>query len=608
MGFNYENVWTVNIHYPEGISSPDSMQQYQQTLKQLIKSMPQVNEVSFASSNVPFAGSMMSSMVSYNKNEIQANTYNLEDSYFKVLNLSMKEGRWFTNADNAVKEKPVVINETLKDKLFGNENPIGKIITPDNMKVIGVVTDFKDKGDYQAIESGYYRRADTANVWSLGSILVAVKANTNAAFEARLYKTVSNYLNTSNLEIEHLSKKRVSKNNATLVPMIILLIVAGFLIINVALGLFGVLWYNISRRRGEIGLRRAVGATGKSVENKFLKNHLSQNGYKVVVRTAISKNKYLKEYLNTASLSLDRINSSLLDKFDIIIADATELAAIPKSELAAIETQVAQKSIGLIIKADSAFSGSSFYSDKFQLKIAAGDSGQQVNLYLLDSAGKMPATTIGNHVFIQNQTATQPLVFDKQNSIYVNSTLYGSGKIILTTLTNTYNWALSGNQNDYNKFWAELLNKAAPKPAREELWSISPALPQINKPVQLQVQTNNTGILQGQVNGNPVYLRANYDLPYQWTGTYYPVKQGWQTGIQLNGNSFFWYAYNKNDWQNIFASEKIKAAKQYISKKLNKTKSGGKSFKTIDSQIEKGFFFLIFLLSCGFLWLEDKFF
>lgn len=349
-------------------------------------------------------------------------------------------------------------------------------------------------------------------------------------------------------------------------------------------------------------------ASSPDFENKFLKNHLSQNGYKVVVRTAISKNKYLKEYLNTASLSLDRINSSLLDKFDIIIADATELAAIPKSELAAIETQVAQKSIGLIIKADSAFSGSSFYSDKFQLKIAAGDSGQQVNLYLLDSAGKMPATTIGNHVFIQNQTTTQPIVFDKQNRIYVNSSLYGSGKIVLTTLTNTYNWALSGNQNEYDRFWTELLNKAAPKSATDESWSISPALPQINKPAQLQVQINNTGILQGQVNGNPVYLRANYDLPYQWTGTYYPVKQGWQTGIQLNGNSFFWYAYNKNDWQNIFASEKIKAAKQYISKKLNKTKSGGKIFKTIDSQIEKGFFFLIFLLSCGFLWLEDKFF
>ncbi len=52
--------------------------------------------------------------------------------------------------------------------------------------------------------------------------------------------------------------------------MIIAFIVAGFLIINVALGLFGVLWYNINKRKGEIGLRRAVGATGNSVSKQLV--------------------------------------------------------------------------------------------------------------------------------------------------------------------------------------------------------------------------------------------------------------------------------------------------------------------------------------------------
>ena len=52
--------------------------------------------------------------------------------------------------------------------------------------------------------------------------------------------------------------------------MIIMVIVAGFLIINVALGLFGVLWYNINKRRGEIGLRRAVGATGNSISKQLV--------------------------------------------------------------------------------------------------------------------------------------------------------------------------------------------------------------------------------------------------------------------------------------------------------------------------------------------------
>jgi len=72
------------------------------------------------------------------------------------------------------------------------------------------------------------------------------------------------------MEIEHLTNKHTSINYFTLVPMIVSLIVAIFLIINVALGLFGVLWYNINKRRGEIGLRRAIGASGKSVSTQLV--------------------------------------------------------------------------------------------------------------------------------------------------------------------------------------------------------------------------------------------------------------------------------------------------------------------------------------------------
>ena len=77
-------------------------------------------------------------------------------------------------------------------------------------------------------------------------------------------------MKNSNVEIEHLLNKRTNKNYFTLVPMIVLLIVAGFLIVNVALGLFGVIWYNINKRRAEIGLRRAIGASGKSVSSQLV--------------------------------------------------------------------------------------------------------------------------------------------------------------------------------------------------------------------------------------------------------------------------------------------------------------------------------------------------
>jgi len=42
------------------------------------------------------------------------------------------------------------------------------------------------------------------------------------------------------------------------------------LCLNVALGLFGVLWYNISKRKSEIGLRQAVGAYSFDITKQFV--------------------------------------------------------------------------------------------------------------------------------------------------------------------------------------------------------------------------------------------------------------------------------------------------------------------------------------------------
>jgi putative ABC transport system permease protein len=128
----------------------------------------------------------------------------------------------------------------------------------------------KFSGDFQSRESAIYNLADTGAYRWLGNILIRVDPSAGAGFEARLHKRLASALKDSNIEIEHLAEKRKSRNNLSLIPMIILLIVAGFLIINVALGLFGVLWYNINRRRGEIGLRRAVGATGNGISRQLV--------------------------------------------------------------------------------------------------------------------------------------------------------------------------------------------------------------------------------------------------------------------------------------------------------------------------------------------------
>jgi putative ABC transport system permease protein len=284
MGFDYDDVWVVNYSTPQNIQSNDSIMLFERTLKQMLHSMPQIKEASFTSNNVPFAMSTSNSNTSYNGKEVLSNTYLVEADYAKVLNMHINNGRWFMQGDNISKIPPVVINQKLKEELFGNENAVGKILGKgaDQQKIIGVVQSLKDKGTYQPIESGIYTFIDTMSSRSVGIILLKVVPGTDAAFEGKLFKALSNAIGSS-IEIEHLDKKLASKNKIFLVPAIIAMVVAGFLIINVALGLFGVLWYNISLRKGEIGLRRAVGASGNAVSKQLVGEALVLSTFALII-------------------------------------------------------------------------------------------------------------------------------------------------------------------------------------------------------------------------------------------------------------------------------------------------------------------------------------
>jgi putative ABC transport system permease protein len=279
MGFEYKNVWVVSYNNAYKTTNTDSLTQFYETLRQNLKALPGVKEISFCSDNVPFSQNTWTGSVTYNKNPVGGvNQYTVEDSYKNTMTPELLEGRWFNKGDVAAKNRPIVISSDLKEKLFGNGRAVGKLVgdgdqpghDKNSMRIIGVIQGIKAKGDYAPAGYGVYRRTDTGSFHWLGKIMVQVTPGASAAFEARLYKTLANYMKDSNVEIEHLTNKRKDANYFTLVPMIVLLIVGGFLVINVALGLFGVLWYNINKRRGEIGLRRAVGATGNSVSSQLI--------------------------------------------------------------------------------------------------------------------------------------------------------------------------------------------------------------------------------------------------------------------------------------------------------------------------------------------------
>jgi putative ABC transport system permease protein len=286
MGMDYEQVWTINYNNAEKTNNGDSLALIYQGLLTSIKAMPQVQNASITSGNIPFATTHMSGALTYKGEKItQVNQFSVDRHYLATLNAKMKSGRWYTEQDMVSKEKITIINETLKTRVFGNGDAVGKIIDYQDKKckIIGVVEDLKFDGDYQKTGFATYNKIDTGSYKWLSSILVKVSPDASAATEGKIYKFVANSLKNSNIEIEHLPNKLTSYNKFTLVPLIILSIVAAFLIINVALGLFGVLWYNINKRRGEIGLRRAIGATGNEVSFQLVSEALILATFSLII-------------------------------------------------------------------------------------------------------------------------------------------------------------------------------------------------------------------------------------------------------------------------------------------------------------------------------------
>ena len=106
---------------------------------------------------------------------------------------------------------------------------------------------------------------------AMGSrILLKMRPNTSIEFEETLTKNLSNIAKNWQIKVNSLEAIKNSASLQSLIFPIIFAVVCGFLIINVGLGLFGVIWYNTNRRKAEIGLRRALGSTAQKIHGQIV--------------------------------------------------------------------------------------------------------------------------------------------------------------------------------------------------------------------------------------------------------------------------------------------------------------------------------------------------
>jgi len=188
----------------------------------------------------------------------------------EVVDVKLVGGRWFTVEDKQSKYPPLIINKKLHDTYFNGQPILDSIrqIGPEG-KIVGIVEHFKYKGQFEEEVSLTFLYRPKEHEES-NTIYFRLAEGVGLEFEEELTNSILQIGKFSDVYIEQIENRRNRANKSTWIPMVALLSICGFLIFNVALGLFGVLWYNISKRKAEIGLRRTLGAFKSTIALQFI--------------------------------------------------------------------------------------------------------------------------------------------------------------------------------------------------------------------------------------------------------------------------------------------------------------------------------------------------
>ena len=344
-------------------------------------------------------------------------------------------------------------------------------------------------------------------------------------------------------------------------------------------------------------LRVLMLSASPDFETKFLKNWLAENGYAVALRSAISKGKFNNEYINIAQLKLDKLSAQTLAKFDVVIGDLSVLNSLSPPESAALKNALSDIGVGLLIKADSAVK-TSWLQRQFPVDRHSGKEAPPAQIIIngKKSAGKLSYSN-ANIIY---QNGTQPIVKSTQGQVLVNSAMYGMGRLVFTTLNNTFSWMLNGNKADYANFWSALLNVAARKSARPNTGIEFLLVPYAEQPVQLQVAQGKASPIA--INGDTTAAVQDPAIAFLYTLKYWPAAPGWQN---MQNNS--WFVFGPQDWQAQQAASKLSATKIYASSHKIRAIVTKAIQQKVQFKVPKVYFYILLLAACTFLWAETKF-